>query len=174
MDHQPFIYVWFDATYVHVRENHQVVSKAVVIATGLRADGHREVLGVDVGDSENETFWTELGRGLKDRGLDGVRLVISDAHAGLRAAIRVVFQGASWQRCRVHAMRNLLSAAHHQHRQVIAALIPTDDAVFKILYLGIRNIANTRGGELGTGTQGWKQALNALTIAFPGRLNPNQ
>jgi putative transposase len=125
LDHQPFIYVWLDATYVHVRENHQVVSKAVVIATGLRADGHREVLGVDVGDSENETFWTEFLRGLKDRGLDGVRLVISDAHAGLRAAIRVVFQGASWQRCRVHAMRNLLSAAHHQHRQVIAALIRT-------------------------------------------------
>lgn len=125
LDHQPFVYVWLDATYVHVRENHQVVSKAVVVATGLRADGYREVLGVDVGDSENETFWTEFLRGLKDRGLDGVRLVISDAHAGLRNAIRVAFQGASWQRCRVHAMRNLLSAAQHQHRQVIAALIRT-------------------------------------------------
>jgi transposase-like protein len=125
LDHQPFIYVWLDATYVHVREHHQVVSKAVVIATGLRADGHREVLGVDVGDSENETFWTEFLRNLKDRGLGGVRLVISDAHAGLRAAIRRVLQGAAWQRCRVHAMRNLLSVARHQHRQVIAALIRT-------------------------------------------------
>jgi putative transposase len=125
LDHQPFVYVWLDATYVHVREHHQVVSKAVVIATGLRADGHREVLGVDVGDSENETFWTEFLRDLKDRGLTGVRLVISDAHAGLRAAIRRVLQGAAWQRCRVHAMRNLLSAARHQHRQVIAALIRT-------------------------------------------------
>src|SRR3954451_2134118 len=125
LDHQPFVYVWLDATYVHVRENHQVVSKAVVIATGLRADGYREVLGVDVGDSENETFWTEFLRDLKDRGLTGVRLVISDAHAGLRAAIRRVLQGAAWQRCRVHAMRNLLSAARHQHRQVIAALIRT-------------------------------------------------
>jgi putative transposase len=125
LDHQPFLYVWLDATYLHVREHHQVVSKAVVIATGLRADGHREVLGVDVGDSENETFWTEFLRDLKDRGLGGVRLVISDAHAGLRAAIRRVLQGASWQRCRVHAMRNLLSAARHQHRQVIAALIRT-------------------------------------------------
>lgn len=125
LDHQPFVYVWLDATYLHVRENHQVVSKAVVIATGLRADGHREVLGVDIGDSENETFWTEFLRDLKDRGLNGVRLVISDAHAGLRKAIQKVFQGASWQRCRVHAMRNLLSAAHHQHRQVIAALIRT-------------------------------------------------
>jgi putative transposase len=125
LDHQPFLYVWLDATYLHVRENHQVVSKAVVIATGLRADGHREVLGVDVGDSENETFWTEFLRDLKDRGLGGVRLVISDAHAGLRSAIRRVLQGASWQRCRVHAMRNLLSVARHQHRQVIAALIRT-------------------------------------------------
>lgn len=125
LDHQPFVYVWLDATYVHVRENHQVVSKAIVIATGLRADGHREVLGVDVGDSENETFWTEFLRDLKDRGLAGTRLVISDAHAGLKAAIRRVLQGVAWQRCRVHAMRNLLSVARHQHRQVIAALIRT-------------------------------------------------
>ena len=124
-DHQPFVYVWLDATYVHVRENRQVVSKAIVIATGLRADGHREVLGLDVGDSENEPFWKEFLGGLVDRGLGGVRLVISDAHAGLIKAIRRCFQGASWQRCRVHAMRNLLAAANHRHRQVIAALIRT-------------------------------------------------
>jgi putative transposase len=125
LDHQPFVYVWLDATYVHVREAGQVISKAVVIATGLRADGHREVLGVDVGDSENETFWTEFLRDLKDRGLDGVKLVISDAHAGLRAAIRRVLQGAGWQRCRVHAMRNLMAVARHDQRQVIGALIRT-------------------------------------------------
>lgn len=125
LDHQPFVYVWLDATYVHVREHRQVVSKAIVIATGLRADGHREVLGVDVGDSENETFWREFLTDLTDRGLAGVRLVISDAHAGLIKAIRRCFQGASWQRCRVHAMRNLLAAANHRHRQVIAALIRT-------------------------------------------------
>jgi putative transposase len=125
LDHQPFVYVWLDATYVHVRENRRVVSKAIVIATGLRADGHREVLGVDVGDSENETFWKEFLTDLVDRGLDGVRLVISDAHAGLVKAIRRCFQNASWQRCRVHAMRNLLAAANHRHRQVIAALIRT-------------------------------------------------
>jgi putative transposase len=125
LDHQPFVYVWLDATYVHVREAGQVVSKAVVIATGLRADGHREVLGVDVGDSENETFWTEFLRDLKDRGLNGVRLVISDAHAGLKAAIRKVLQNAGWQRCRVHAIRNLLAVARHQHRSVISALIRT-------------------------------------------------
>jgi transposase-like protein len=125
LDHQPFVYVWLDATYVHVRENRHVVSKAIVIATGLRADGHREVLGLDVGDSENEVFWREFLTGLNDRGLAGVRLVISDAHAGLVNAIRRCFQGAGWQRCRVHAMRNLLSVAHHRHRQMIAALIRT-------------------------------------------------
>lgn len=125
LDHQPFVYVWLDATYVHVREHRQVVSKAIVIATGLRADGHREVLGLDVGDSENEPFWREFLGDLVDRGLAGVRLVISDAHAGLVKAIRRCFQGASWQRCRVHAMRNLLAAANHRHRQVIAALIRT-------------------------------------------------
>jgi transposase-like protein len=125
LDHQPFVYVWLDATYVHVREHRHVVSKAIVIATGLRADGHREVLGLDVGDSENEMFWREFLTGLNDRGLTGVRLVISDAHAGLTAAIRRCFQGAAWQRCRVHAMRNLLSAAHRRHRQMIAALVRT-------------------------------------------------
>jgi transposase-like protein len=125
LDHQPFVYVWLDATYLHVRENRRVVSKAVVIATGLRADGHREVLGLDVGDSENETFWREFLTSLNDRGLAGVRLVISDAHAGLTKAIGRCVQGAAWQRCRVHAMRNLLSAARHQHRAMIAALIRT-------------------------------------------------
>ena len=125
LGHQRFVYVWLDATYVHVRDGGQVVSKAIVIATGLRADGHREVLGVDVGDSENETFWTEFLRDLKDRKLSGVRLVISDAHAGLKAAIRRVFQGVAWQRCRVHAMRNLLAKARHHQRQMIAALIRT-------------------------------------------------
>ena len=125
LDHQPFVYVWLDATYVHVRDGGQVVSKAIVIATGLRVDGRREILGLDVGDSENETFWTEFLRSLRDRGLDGVQLVISDAHAGLKAAIRRVFQGAAWQRCRVHAMRNLLAAAPHSHRAIIAALIRT-------------------------------------------------
>jgi putative transposase len=125
LDHQPFVYVWLDATYVHVREHGQVVSKAIVIATGCRADGHREVLGVDLGNSENETFWTEFLRGLVDRGLHGVCLVVSDAHAGLVNAIRRVMQGAGWQRCRVHAKRNLLAVARHAQRSVISALIST-------------------------------------------------
>jgi putative transposase len=125
LDHQPFVYVWLDATYVHVREHRHVVSKAVVIATGLRADGHREVLGVDVGDSENEVFWREFLTDLTDRGLTGVKLVISDAHAGLVKAIGRCFQGAAWQRCRVHAMRNLRAAAPHRQRAMIAALVRT-------------------------------------------------
>jgi transposase-like protein len=102
LDHQSFVYVWLDATYLHVRVNRRVVSKAVVIATGLRADGHREVLGLDVGDSENETFWREFLTSLNDRGLGGVRLVNSDAHAGLTKAISRCFQGAAWQRSSVH------------------------------------------------------------------------
>ena len=125
LDHQPFVYVWLDATYVHVRCDRQVVSRAVVIATGARADGHREILGVDIGNSENETFWTEFLRDLVDRGLHGVRLVVSDAHAGLVAATRRVLQDAGWQRCRVHAKRNLLAVARHDQRQVISALIST-------------------------------------------------
>lgn len=125
LDHQRFVYVWLDATYVHVRENRHVVSKAVVIATGLRVDGHREVLGVDIGDSETEPFWAEFLGDLRERGLGGVKLVISDAHAGLVAAITKKLQGAAWQRCRVHAMRNMMRLAPHSQRQVISALIRT-------------------------------------------------
>jgi transposase-like protein len=95
LDHQPFVYVWLDATYVHVREMRHVTSEAVVIATGLRADGHREVLGVDVGDSENDVFWREFLTGLVDRGLAGVKLVVSDAYAGL------VKRSALLPRCRL-------------------------------------------------------------------------
>jgi putative transposase len=106
-----FPYVYWDATYVHVRDDAlgQVVSRTVVVATGITAQGGREVLGVDVGDSENETFWTAFLRSLRTRGLHGVRLVISDAHAGLCPAIRECMTGASWQRCRVHYARNLLA-----------------------------------------------------------------
>ena len=125
LDGIPFVYLWLDATSLKVRENRRAVSKAVVIATAVRGDGHREIVGVDIGDSENETFWTEFLRDLTDRGLSGVQLVISDAHRGLTAAIARVLQGSAWQRCRVHAMRNLLTAARHEHRQLIAALIRT-------------------------------------------------
>ena len=125
LDDQAFPYVFVDATYVKARVNHRIVSRAVVVATGVTADGNREVLGLDVGDSEDEVFWTAFLRSLKDRGLDGVCLVISDAHSGLKKAIGRVFQGASWQRCKVHLMRNLLAHVPKHHKEMIAATIRT-------------------------------------------------
>ena len=95
---QPFRYVFLDATYCKARVDHRVVSQAVVVATGVAADGRREVLGFDVGDSEDGAFWTAFLRSLKTRGLSGVQLVISDAHAGLKAAIEAVLLGAAWPR----------------------------------------------------------------------------
>ena len=109
LDHCAFPYVFLDATYCKARVNGRVVSQAVVIATGVSADARREVLGSRVGDSENKTFWTEFLRGLRERGLDGVQLVISDHHRGLMAAIDQVMAGSTWQRCRVHFMRNVLT-----------------------------------------------------------------
>lgn len=123
LHHVEFPYVYLDATYVHVRDDAlgQVVSRAVVIATGITAEGNREVLGVAIGDSEDEVFWTEFLRSLKQRGLAGVRLVISDAHTGLIASIRKCFSGASWQRCRVHYARNLLAKIPKAHTEMVAA-----------------------------------------------------
>jgi len=123
LGHTEFPYVYLDAIYVHVRDDAlgQVVSRAIVVATGVTAQGGREVLGVDVGDSEAETFWTAFLRSLKARGLSGVRLVISDAHEGLRAAIRKNLQGSSWQRCRVHYIRNLLAPVPKAHQEMVAA-----------------------------------------------------
>jgi len=125
LDHLAFPYVYLDATYVKARVDHHVVSRAVVIATGVAADGNREVLGLEVGDSEDEVFWTSFLRSLKDRGLDGVKLVISDAHSGLKAAIEKVFQGTVWQRCKVHLMRNLMTHIPKRHKQMIGATVRT-------------------------------------------------
>jgi len=123
LGHVEFPYVYLDATYVNVRDEHlgQVVSMAVVIATGITASGGREILGVDIGDSEDETFWTRFLRSLKERGLGGVRLVISDAHAGLKKSIRKNFQGAGWQRCRVHFARNLLQLVPKASQDIVAS-----------------------------------------------------
>ena len=118
-------YVFLDATYCKARVNRRVVSQAVVIATGVTADGRREVLGFDVGDSENGAFWTAFLRGLKARGLGGVQLVISDAHTGLKAAIGSVLIGAAWQRCRVHFMRNVLAVVPKGNQEMVAAAIRT-------------------------------------------------
>lgn len=121
----PFPYVFLDATYLKAHHGPHVVSKAVVIAIGVRADGGREVLGLSVGDSEDGAFWTQFLRSLRARGLAGVRLVISDAHEGLTAAIGAVMAGAAWQRCRVHFMRNVLSRVPKGSQEMVAAAIRT-------------------------------------------------
>ncbi|GAB3129035.1 hypothetical protein GCM10027056_30420 [Glaciibacter psychrotolerans] len=120
-----FPYVFLDATYCKARVNHRIVSQAVVVAVGVAADGRREVLGFDVGDTENEPFWTAFLRSLKTRGLDGVKLVMSDAHTGLKKAIGTVFQGASWQRCRVHFMRNVLAIVPKGSQEMAGSIIRT-------------------------------------------------
>ena len=125
LDDQAFPYVFLDATYCKARVNKRVVSQAVVIATGVSADGRREVLGCAVGDSETEEFWTEFLRDLRERGLGGVQLVVSDAHRGLTNAVGTVLQGAAWQRCRVHFMRNALAKVTKGHAELVAATIRT-------------------------------------------------
>jgi len=117
-------YVWLDATYVKVRRNHRIVSVAVIIAVGVNADGRREVLGMDIGPSEAETFWSEFLRKLRRRGLRGVKLVISDAHEGIKAAVAKLMN-ATWQRCRVHTMRNALAHAGKSSRRVVSAFMAT-------------------------------------------------
>ena len=125
LDEIAVAYVFLDATYCKARVNNRVVSRAVVIATGVSADGRREVLGCAVGDSETEAFWTEFLRELRERGLHGVQLVISDQHRGLVNAVQAVLQGAAWQRCRVHFMRNVLARVSKGQAEMVAAAIRT-------------------------------------------------
>jgi transposase-like protein len=124
-------YLWIDATYVKVRQAGRIVSVAVIVAVGANADGRREVLGMAVGPSEAETFWTDFLRSLARRGLRGVKLVISDAHEGIKAAVSKIM-AATWQRCRVHFMRNVMAHAGRSGRRVVSAFIATafaqDDA----------------------------------------------
>jgi putative transposase len=115
-------YLWIDATYVKARENGRIVPKAVIVAVGANADGRREVLGMEVGPSEAETFWTDFLRGLARRGLRGVKLVISDSHEGIKAAVTKVMR-ATWQRCRVHFMRNVMAHAGKSGRRVVSAFM---------------------------------------------------
>jgi len=125
-------YLWIDATYVKQRQAGRIVSVAVIVAVGANADGRREVLGMTVGPSEAETFWTAFLRSLARRGLRGVKLVISDAHEGIKAAVSKVLS-CTWQRCRVHFMRNVLAHAGKSGRRVVSAFVGTafaqDDAV---------------------------------------------
>ena len=125
LDHVAFPYVFLDATYVKAHEGASSVGKAIVIATGVTVTGDREVLGLAVGDSEDGAFWTAFARSLRARGLAGVRLVISDAHQGLKGAIAAVFLGAAWQRCRVHFLRNVLARIPRGRAEMVLALIRT-------------------------------------------------
>ncbi len=153
LDDIAFPYVFLDATYCKARINKRVVSQAVAIATGVSADGRREVLGCAVGDSETEAFWTEFLRSLRDRGLtagkDGVQLVISDSHRGLTNAISTVLQGAAWQRCRVHFLRNALAKVNKGHAEMVAATVrtifaqPTPDSV----RAHVEEVADTLAGR---------------------------
>lgn len=118
-------YVWLDATFHKIREGSRVIQVATVVAVGVSEAGHRSVLGVDTGPSEDHAFWTSFLRSLVKRGLRGVRLAISDAHEGLRQAIAKVLGGATWQRCRVHFMRNLLSVVPKTAQDTVAAIVRT-------------------------------------------------
>jgi transposase-like protein len=118
-------YLWLDALYLKVRVNHRVVSQALVIATGVRRSGERDILGVELGAAESGPFWLAFLRSLVRRGLNGAQLVISDAHEGLKDAIAQVFSGASWQRCRVHFMRNVLAYIPHGEKSLVSALLRT-------------------------------------------------
>jgi transposase-like protein len=152
LDHTEFPYVYLDATYLHVRNaTSQVVSMAVVVATGITADGGREVLGLDVGDSEDEVFWRGFLTDLKKRGLGGVRLVISDQHAGLVAALKRSFQGTAHQRCRVHFTRNLLALVPKSHTDMVAA-------VFRTIFAQ---------PDAATVAATWDEVRDQLTKSFP-------
>lgn len=118
-------YVWLDATFVKVRDQGRVVSQAVVVAIAVTGTGEREVLGLDVGPSEDGAFWLSFLRSLVARGLTGVQLVTSDAHEGLRQAIAAVLHGATWQRCRVHFVRNALALVPKGVKEMVAATIRT-------------------------------------------------
>lgn len=118
-------YLWLDATHLKVREGGRVTSNAVVVAYALNDDGHREILGIEAGTSENEGFWMEFLRSLVERGLTGVQLVVSDAHVGLQKAIRSVLTGASWQRCTVHFMRNVQAKVPKSAQAMVTAAVRT-------------------------------------------------
>lgn len=151
LTHTQFPYVFCDATFCKVRVGAHVVSQALVVATGVSIEGTREVLGTAVGDSESFEFWREFLASLKARGLAGVHLVISDAHAGLKAAVAQQFSGSSWQRCRVHFMRNLHGAVSAKHAPAVTAAVKT---VF----------AHTDPEDVAAQ---WDTVADSLTASFP-------
>jgi transposase-like protein len=143
-------YLWLDATYLKSRESGRVTSRAVVVAVGVNDQGRREVLGLATGPAETEGFWTDFLRGLVRRGLGDVKLVISDAHEGLKAAAAKVL-GSTWQRCRVHFMRNVLAHVPRKQHQGVAAMIRT--ALVQDDIEAARNL--------------WRETADRLQRAFP-------
>jgi putative transposase len=125
LDTGPYPFVWVDALAMKVREGGRICNTAVLVATACNADGHRELVGLDIGAAEEGAVWTAFLRGLVARGLSGVRLVVSDAHQGLKGAIGAVLDGASWQRCRTHFMRNLLGKVARHAQPMVASLVRT-------------------------------------------------
>jgi putative transposase len=123
--HAEYPYLWLDARYEHVREDGRVQSMAVVVAYGVRADGVRDVLGIAVEASEDLEIWRAFLQDLVARGVRDVRLVVSDAHPGLKQAVREVFVGAGWQRCRVHFLRNVLALVPKSSQAMVAATVRT-------------------------------------------------
>ena len=121
----PYVCVWLDALYLKARQNHRIVSQALVVAIGVRDTGEREILGFALGASEEQAFWQEFLRGLVRRGLSGVELVVSDAHEGLKGAVAQVLSGTTWQRCRGHFMRNLRAHIPHADKSMVAAALRT-------------------------------------------------
>jgi len=125
LDAGGYAFVWIDALAIRVREHGRVQQVCALVATGVNADGHREILGLDVGSAESGASWTAFLRGLVARGLSGVRLVVSDAHEGLKQAVAAVLDGAAWQRCRTHFMRNLLVKVPRSAQPMVASLVGT-------------------------------------------------
>ncbi len=177
LDHIEFPYVYLDATYLNVRvaaaggQPGQVTSMAVVVATGIAADGSREILGLDVGDSEDEVFWRGFLTSLKQRGLGGVKLVISDQHAGLVKALKRSFQGAGHQRCRVHFARNLLAHVPKGQQNMVAAVFRTifaqpDAAAVQATWDTVRDQLAERFPKIGPFMDDAKAEVLAFT-AYP-------
>jgi len=166
-----FPYLWLDATYVKVREGGRVLSQAVIIAYGVKEDGEREVIGLEVGPGEDGAFWKTFLRSLVVRGLSGVLLVISDAHLGLREAVSAILTGASWQRCRVHFMRNVLSRVPRSAQAMVAAAIRTIFAQpdSKSAHLQLKLVADNLAPRFGVIANQLEEAEDDLLAftAFP-------